>query len=482
MTPGEPGELRWPAWADLALLLLVALALRLPGLFTFDLWQDEIYSIYEAKYLYDSPIGPGGIELRALYFWLLHPLADAFTRSYPLLRLPSLLFGLLGIAVTWTIARRYLGRAPAFLAAAIVTALPLHVATSQMIRWVALVALVGALLGGALLRALERDAARDHLRVLACMLVGTLTQVTFLLPAAGLLLGAHLVRRDGRLGVPWPTAAAWRWCWLPYLVVMAAYYGALFTLVPHERLLGEATGSDPGRLLPAFVYHLSPALLVLAGAAGLWLATRPEVPLRRIGWMAGCGMLVPMALQLVGGAAGLVPVSILYVMASVPILAVAAGGAVLPLATDDRRRMTLAAGAALLWGASIAPTLASHLLDGSRFEFRRPLRAIEAKDPGAAVLINPAVHAKWETPGLEWIELRTAATTRFLDSLVGARDHFWVLATLRRNGMPFDPDGSKLRWLQRRCARDAAYRTPRIDYERYDVEVYRCPAPAEAAP
>ena len=56
-------------WAALA----IALLLRLPGLFSFDLWQDEIYSIYEAKYLYRSPIGPGGMELRPLYFLLLLP-------------------------------------------------------------------------------------------------------------------------------------------------------------------------------------------------------------------------------------------------------------------------------------------------------------------------------------------------------------------------------------------------------------------------
>ena len=48
----------------LLLILAVGALLRLPGLWQFDVWQDEIYSIYEARYLIHSPFGPGGMELR----------------------------------------------------------------------------------------------------------------------------------------------------------------------------------------------------------------------------------------------------------------------------------------------------------------------------------------------------------------------------------------------------------------------------------
>ena len=55
----------------------------------FDLWQDEIYSIYESRELFWSTIGPGGMELRPLYFLMLHPIADAMPRAHELLRLPA---------------------------------------------------------------------------------------------------------------------------------------------------------------------------------------------------------------------------------------------------------------------------------------------------------------------------------------------------------------------------------------------------------
>ena len=65
----------------LLLILAVGALLRLPGLWQFDAWQDEIYSIYEARDLIHSPFGPGGMELRPLYFLAMHPLAMAMPHA-----------------------------------------------------------------------------------------------------------------------------------------------------------------------------------------------------------------------------------------------------------------------------------------------------------------------------------------------------------------------------------------------------------------
>ena len=143
--------------STLLLILAVGALLRLPGLWQFDAWQDEIYSIFEARDLIHSPFGPGGMELRPLYFLALHPLAKAMPHAIVLLRLPSFIFGLLGIAATWNLARRNFGRNAALVASGVLAVLPLHINASQIIRYWSLIYLLGALFAGALLRSLASD-------------------------------------------------------------------------------------------------------------------------------------------------------------------------------------------------------------------------------------------------------------------------------------------------------------------------------------
>jgi len=112
--------------AILLLLLSAGLLLRLPGVWQFDIWQDEIYSIFEARDLIHSPFGPGGMELRPLYFLALHPFAKAMPHAIVLLRLPSLIFGLLGIGATWSLARRNFGRNAPIVARGVLAVLPVH--------------------------------------------------------------------------------------------------------------------------------------------------------------------------------------------------------------------------------------------------------------------------------------------------------------------------------------------------------------------
>jgi hypothetical protein len=452
---------------------VIALLLRLPGLFSFDLWQDEIYSIYEAKYLHRSPIGPGGMELRPLYFLLLHPLADAWPRATPLLRLPSLLFGLAGIVATWLLARRHAGRPAAFVALVVVTLLPFHVSASQMLRWISLVFLVGALLSHAVIRAMESDERRDHLLTLVLALTGSLTHITFLMPQTGLVLGAHLIRDDGRIGLRWPTRRALLWCWVPYLAVLGAYYATLFAMLPAKRLLGDATGGAVGRLLPAALYYLTPALLASAAIGLLWLFMSGSATRRRVAAMTALGLGVPVLIMQAAGMRGLVPVSVLYLAAAMPVFLVCCGAAVNLLdGTHYAPRSALVL--ALILAASLMPGTVSHLLDGSRVEFRRPLQEVQRQDPRATVLVYPVIHARWETPDLDAVEFRPALGTQFLDSLRVARGDFWIVAPLRRLGMAGDGDGAKLRWIQRHCDLERAYRHPRFDFERYDTELYRC--------
>jgi hypothetical protein len=454
-------------------LLGIALLLRLPGLFSFDLWQDEIYSIFEAKYLYQSPIGPGGMELRPLYFMLLHPLADAWPRSTALLRVPSLVLGLAGIAATWWLTSRFAGRAAAFVAGVAVVLLPMQVNASQLIRWISLVFLLGACLTYAIILAADSDARRHHAWVLGLALAGALTHITFLLPLTGLVLGAHLVRDDGRFGFRWPTRRALLTCWVPFLAVLGAYYAVLAALVPAKRLLGDATGGSAGLLLPALFYHLTPVLLVASLGGAWWLWRAGTGAQRRMAMMAVLGIGLPVAIMQVAGLRGLVPVSVLYVSAALPVFLVAVGATANLLDAANRPGWTAVVLGALV-GAALLPGTVSHLADGSRFEFRKPLLLVQRRDPGATVLVYPVIHARWEAPELDALEFRPALGTAYLDSLRTARDRFWVVAPLRRNGMLGDSDGTKLRWLHRYCDLQSSWRRPRFDYERFDTELYRC--------
>jgi uncharacterized membrane protein len=199
----------------LLLILAVGALLRLPGLWQFDAWQDEIYSIFEARDLVHSPFGPGGMELRPLYFLALHPLAKALPHAMWLLRLPSFIFGVLGIAATWTLARRNLGRNAAIVAAGVLAVLPLHINASQITRYWSLVYLLGALFAGALLRAMASDSRRDHLLTLTWLLLGTLTHPTFAITAVGMTVAANLFGSNGTFAIRLPTTGAWSLTTIP---------------------------------------------------------------------------------------------------------------------------------------------------------------------------------------------------------------------------------------------------------------------------
>ena len=457
----------------LLLILAVGALLRLPGLWQFDAWQDEIYSIFEARDLIHSPFGPGGMELRPLYFLALHPFAKAMPHAIVLLRLPSFVFGLLGIAATWTLAQRNFGRNAAIVAAGVLAVLPLHINASQIIRYWSLIYLLGALFAGAVLRALSSDSKRDHLLALTWLLLGTLTHPTFAITAVGMTVAAHLVTAAGQFGLRLPTRAAWRFTWIPAVVILLGYYSGLWMFFTTERLVGEAVGA-PERLLPSIAFNLSPAV-VTAGILGiLWLlATREPTP-RRVGLMTALGILTSTVTLIIGGYLHFLPVSVLYVSAAFPLLLVCVGALCTRLAATPAGEQRAALVLLLILAAGLAPSTVSQLLDGSRFDYRPALAYIKANDPKGTVVVWPKVQAMWSAPDLESIELRNTTPLSMFDSLATARDRFWVIASQRRLGIIGDAGGEKHHWLSRHCDRVLTTGEPRFDYEEYVTMLWEC--------
>ncbi|MBP2647190.1 MAG: hypothetical protein H6Q77_814 [Gemmatimonadetes bacterium] len=470
-----PGAFERSDRTILLVILAVSALLRLPGIWQFEVWQDEIYSIYEARDLIHSPFGPGGMELRPLYLLALHPLTMMAPRAIVLLRLPSLIFGLLGIAATWSLAYRNLGRNAALVAAGVLAVLPLHINASQIIRYWSLIYLLGALYAGALLRALASDRRRDHLMVLLWLLLGTLTHPTFAITAVGMTLAAHLVRNDGGFGWRWPTSGAWRLTWVPAVVLLLLFYAGLWLFFTTERLVGEAAGS-PERLVPALAFNLSPALVTASALGVLCLVTRRDAITRRFGLMGTLGALVSVVTLFVGGTLRFLPVSVLYVSAAFPLLVSAAGALPSCFATTAPARRRAAVALLLVLVAGLAPSTVSHLNDGSRFDYRPALGRVQAVDPGGTVVLWPLVQATWAAPGLKGVELRSSTTVSLFDSLLAARDRYWVITSRRRYGLIGDADGRKQQWLSRHCDRILTTARPRYDFEEYVAMLWECRA------
>ena len=103
--------------------------------------------------------------------------------------------------------------------------------------------------------------------------------------------------------------------------------------------------------------------------------------------------------------------------------------------------------------AGLAPSTISHLKDGSRFDYRPALARVQAEDPRGTVVLWPLVQATWAAPDLKSIELRSSTTVSLFDSLLAARDRYWVITSQRRYGLIGDADGRKQQWLSRHCDR-----------------------------
>ncbi len=416
------------------------------------------------------------MELRPLYFLLLHPMVEAMPRAVAVLRLPSLLFGMLGLVAVWALARRFFGRWVAIIATTLAVILPLHITESQSIRYWSLIFLLSALFTRSLLAALETGRARDFHFSLLWLLLAALTHPTFLVAGSGIVLGAHLVRDDGRLGFQWPSRMAWMRLWLPFLGFMVAWYLVLTIFFPIPRMVGESVGSA-ARLLPAFAVALTTTVGAAAFAGIVLLLRGRDASHRRIAMMAVTGVAVTTAILFGGRTANILPISVLYLFATFPLLLVAAASLAETLSPAGAHRPALALTALLVLSAAVLPGTISHLRDGTRFDYRPAFAHIVQHDPGGTVLVWPLIEATWHAPELTSVELRNTTTTASLDSLASASPHFWAVMSRRRFGVVNDERGELTQWLDHRCTVVQRREKLRFDWEVYEVSLYECGGP-----
>jgi hypothetical protein len=186
------------------------------------------------------------------------------------------------------------------------------------------------------------------------------------------------------------------------------------------------------------------------------------------------GLGSPALILAIGRALNYLPISILYLFATFPLVLATVGSLVPSLAPEKSLRKRVAAALMLILGASLAPSTVSHLRDGTRFDYRPALQRIVAEDPRGTVLIWPLIEATWHAPDLTAVELRSSTSVRSLDSLASATRQFWVVSSRRRYGIIHDGDESKARWLERRCDRIHTQEKMRFDWEVYGVTLFKC--------
>jgi hypothetical protein len=456
-----------------AAIVVIALLLRLTGVTSFPLEEDELYTLIESTELFDTRLQPG-IEARPLYYLLQHALFAIVPPGTAALRVMPIVFGTLGVFVTWLLGRAVLGRTASIVAAVLVAASPWHVFASGMARYWALVYLLSALALLLLVRAYERDRAGAYLAALVVFVLGTLTHPTFVFPMLGVVLGLTLVSREGRVGWHWPTRRAWGWLWGPYIAALVTEFLVL-RMTGNEGAVRNWGGRGLGatlRLLPAMIEWMTPVLFTAGALGAIALLFSRDARERRWGAIATLGVLGTMSILM---AASLVTDTYAdYAIAMLPLVFVSAGGLVRMGAsaarTLVRRPFAWVSTAVLL--AGILPATVSHLRDGTRFDQRPIFQRIERERPDLMVVTAPIVVQRMYAPRLRARELKGSAPR--LDSLLLAERDMWVVASHTRHATMADADGRLVPWLQDHCRLRLVHERLRLDYRRYRVELWRC--------
>lgn len=465
---GEPREYS----SILGGLLVLGTAMRASVLSRIPFEQDELYTIIEARSLYDSPLHPG-IDARPLFYLLQHPLLDVLPQSHAALRILPFIFGVMGIWVTWMLARRIAGPLAAIVATAIVTVSPWHLYASGMARYWSLVYLLSALFLLFLFRAQKGDRYTDYAGAVVALLLGIATHPTFVFPMIGIAVGVCLVGNDGRLRLPWPDREMLLKLWLPAFAGMAAWALLLMTrdgpsVVSNWDGRGWAASV---RLLPAIIEWLTPVVFVAGALGALVLCRSEDAARRRWGFAAVLGVS--------GGLLALMAASLStdvyadYAIAMLPLVFVSAGGLVGSAADRMRRGGFASAGmAALLFTAAVAPATASYLSDGMRFDYRPAFRVIAAEAPDLPVLTSPIIVQRHYAPELRGIELQFDYDR--LESLLMPGAPAWAIVPVRRYGIWQDTNGELARWLVDRCRLHSSSERSRFDFRLYRTDLYRC--------
>lgn len=332
----------WRGLLALALILLLALALRLYRLDGQSLWADEGNSAALAGRSFSLIAQQAALDIHPpLYYWLLKIWCSLFGQSEIALRGLSVLFSLGVVVLVYALGAELAGR-PAGLAAALLTALsPLQVYYAQEARMYMPMAFWAVLTAWAAWHWLAHPRWPFALVYMLAGTAGLYTHYFFpsiLLVCNLVFLADWLARRRARL--LWTWAGMQAGIILLYLPWLSTGLSRLLSwprgtsVMSLETWLGAAWRTlclGPAGLDAPWSAALPFALLLIFGAIALALSGRPSKTFPTARWLLPMlGWIIPVAAMAAGGIYQ--PARLKFLMAASPFFALCLGaGAVLPL-------------------------------------------------------------------------------------------------------------------------------------------------------
>lgn len=455
----------WLLWAIIAL----AAALRVYGALVHPVDQDELYTVMESQDLYRTALLPG-IQSRPLYYMVQHLLFFVMPAHEPWTRLMPVVFGVVTVWLVSRVATRIADERAGLVAALIAACSPWHIYASEMARYYSLVGMLVTITTLLLLDARERDTVSAWRRVAIPVAIGILVHPTFVL---GVMVMLALGVLRGSLHAPrWqlPSRAVWIGFVPPAILSTGLLAFSVLVLGPKRGLDNGSVRIDAAndRLLLAIIEWLSPIIVVAAGLGFLWMFfQRVNRSHRESALMLGLGSLSTIALVVL--ASRITGTYADYAIGALPAMFVAVGVLANQVASGSLPR-ALTIGAILVTG--LLPSLASHLSDGTRFDYRPAFAEIRRLDAQRLTLVWPEVTAKHYASDLPRIRLNQSS--KALDSLLLSRKDLWAVVSEKRYGVSISGQSTIESWLDDHCRDVERFEHRRFDYRQYRVSLKHC--------
>jgi len=304
--------------------LLLASYLRLSGLDAKSVWQDEIFTAAIASTEHGAPqvasiaLHNTALPTPPLYFLITHFFLYIEDNDF-LLRFPALFFGVLGVALTYTLGARLFGQREGLVGAFLLSISPLHIRYSQDARFYTLLLLLSLFSVYSLYRGIFEKDMKWWIGFTICSILNIYNHILALLVLLSeMVFVAGLWSAEALLAVRRPTLAkratdvekprstldkGTGMAFVVSLAMIALAYAPMFPhfvrgLTGQKGLGGAATGGIS--FTPSFVVQQLDAWGIGSGSAilvllipfliGIIVSARAQ---RRQPWLAFCWLAVP---------------------------------------------------------------------------------------------------------------------------------------------------------------------------------------------